>query len=165
MPPLSQEVLLFLSYFKHHCPQILYEVIWPTLKLMYLIQVKYQRQEIVCRAWKGNKKVDSWTLTKWKFKECSGGEERRGRGERGKGRNKGKNEEKKREKTNIFLTHKLNIRSHGKQHVWCEAWWMNIMFGQWCTSPDAGQLNPTGQPPESNSSVRKLLLLIFKSGI
>ena len=39
------------------------------------------------------------------------------------------------------------------------------MSGQQDTSPDAGQKNLIGQQSGSNSSVRKLLLLIYKSGV
>ena len=42
---------------------------------------------------------------------------------------------------------------------------MNLMSGQQQVSPDAEQKNPTGQWLGSNSSVRKLLLLIYKGDI
>ena len=61
--------------------------------------------------------------------------------------------------------YKLNLRNHGKQHGGFEARWMNPALGQWWASPDAGQINPTGQWPGSYSSVRKLLVLIIKGGI
>ena len=60
-----------------------------------------------------------------------------------------------------FLTPKLNLESHEKQHNRCEARWMNQASDQRRTSPDAGQTNPTGQRPRSYCSVRKLLLLII----
>ena len=62
-----------------------------------------------------------------------------------------------------FLTHKLNLK--GKQHGVCERRRLNPTSGQRCASPDAGRTNPTGQWPGSYSSVRKLLLIIFKSGV
>ena len=42
---------------------------------------------------------------------------------------------------------------------------MNPMSDQQHASPDAGWKNPTGQWSGSNGSVRKLLLLIYKSGV
>ena len=41
-----------------------------------------------------------------------------------------------------FVTLKLDIASHGKQHGGCEAWQMNPMSGQQCPSPDTGWMNP-----------------------
>ena len=65
----------------------------------------------------------------------------------------------------MFSTHKLNIRSHGKQHGGCKARRMNPASGQRRAFPDARSTNPTDQRPESNDSVRKLLQLIFKGGV
>ena len=42
---------------------------------------------------------------------------------------------------------------------------MNSKLDQWQASPDAGQKNLIGQSSGSNSSVRKLRLLICKAGV
>ena len=56
----------------------------------------YQGQKVDCGAWKGNQKVDGWTLTKLKHKECREGRENREGRKRGEKeeRGKGKREEK-----------------------------------------------------------------------
>ena len=59
----------------------------------------------------------------------------------------------------------LNIGNHWKQHGGCEVWRINLASGQRHASPDAEWTNPIGQWPGSNSSTRKLLLLIFKGGV
>ena len=65
--------------------------IWPTF--IHHIQVEYQRQNFVCRAWKGNEKGDNWILTKLKLKEFTGG--KRG--------GKKEIEQNKKKKERIFL--------------------------------------------------------------
>ena len=42
---------------------------------------------------------------------------------------------------------------------------MNPKLGQRQASPDAELMNFKGQRPESNSSVRKLLLIVYKVGV
>ena len=49
------------------------------------------------------------------------------------------------------------------QHGGCKVRQMNPKGGQWHASPDVGSKNLIGQSPGSNSLVRKLLLLIYKS--
>ena len=68
-------------------------------------------------------------------------------------------------KRSIFLTHKTNFRSHGKQCGGCEVRRMNPTLDQRSASPDAGRKNPTGQQLGSNGLDGKLLLLIYKGGI
>ena len=65
---------------------------------------------------------------------------------------------------NIWI-HKLNLRSYWTLHGECEVRWVNPTSGQWYASSDVGKKNPTSQQPGSNSSVRKLILLIYKGGV
>ena len=53
----------------------------------------------------------------------------------------------------------------GKQYGGFEIRRMNPKLGQRWASPYAERKNLVGQRPESNSSVRKLLLIIDKSGV
>ena len=64
-----------------------------------------------------------------------------------------------------YIYTNINFRSHRKHHGGCEVRQMNLMLGLQCASPDAGQKNSSGQQLGSKSSVRKLLLLIYKSGV
>ncbi len=57
----------------------------------------------------------------------------------------------------IFLTHKLKLGSIGKQHGGCEVRQMTPTLRQ--------QKNSKGQQLGPNSSIRKLLLLIYKGGV
>ena len=56
-------------------------------------------------------------------------------------------------------------RSYGKQHGRCEARQMNPNMSQQHASPDAGHKNLIVQQPGSNSSVWKLLVLIYQGGV
>ena len=58
--------------------------------------------------------------------------------------------------------HAYNNGNHGMQHGGCELRRMNSKLGQWHISTDARRKKLIGQRPESNNSVRKLLLLIYK---
>ena len=58
-----------------------------------------------------------------------------------------------------------STENHRMQHSGCEASQKNPKAGQQHTSPNAGQKNLIGQQPGSNSSIRKLLLLINKGGV
>ena len=65
----------------------------------------------------------------------------------------------------FYEPHKNNHRNHGIQQGRCEAKWMNPKLGWQWASLDAGWKNFINQWSESNSSVRKPLLLIFKSDV
>ena len=64
-----------------------------------------------------------------------------------------------------FLYPQLNPQKSWKQHGGCAVRRINRMTSQQRASPDAGWKNPMSQRPGSNSSVRKLLLLIHKFGV
>ena len=51
------------------------------------------------------------------------------------------------------------------QYGGCEVRRMTPKLGQGYASPDAGRKNPTGQRPEWNRLVSKLLLLIYSGGV
>ena len=57
-----------------------------------------------------------------------------------------------------------SIGKHGMQHGRCEAKWLNPKVGHQHASSDAGWRSHMGHWSGSNSSVRKLLLLLIDKG-
>ena len=65
----------------------------------------------------------------------------------------------------LRTTQAYNNGNQGMLHSGCEPMWKNQKMAQRRTSQEAGRKNITGQRSGSNSSIRKLLLLIFKCGV
>ena len=68
-------------------------------------------------------------------------------------------------KNNIFSYPQVKHRKPWGQHCGCEARWTNPASCKRCVSIDCWRTKPMGQQPGSNSSVRKLRLLIFKGRV
>ena len=64
-----------------------------------------------------------------------------------------------------YYTQACSNGKHGMQHSGCNVRQLNQKVGLQCSLPDDVWRNLIAQQPESNSYVRKLLLLIYKSGI